>query len=380
MAFLEGWRFLSSARFKMIIQTLAGKLDLTAPLIFLGRVPVVNAFDDEIVGRFTGRVFAADVIADDAAAAVYESGKLELVTNQIPNLKLGQLVNQTTINRLARMRQGALLPSDNNAMEAFFDNIARNLVQGVRVRMNMLICAMLCGLTNYERLGISIRNANWGVPANLLPTSAIAWSTDGLTANASALPITDILTIANEVGPDNYGQRYNRVTMSSKAFRFLVQTTQFANLAKAIFGFDFAAGASPVSFKDQPTMQAMVGRLLNMEVELYDAAFWERNPDGTTNRTRVLPANKVLLTNTDDDGDGNTWDFANGVVTESVVAGLANAAVAGPADEYGPTGYYTPASPDLNPPGYIAWGVARGFPRRHVNEAAACLTVGQWAA
>jgi hypothetical protein len=73
MAFLEGWRFLSSSRFKMIVQTLAGKLDVTQPLIFLNRTPMVNAFDDEVVGRFTGRVLAADIVADDAEAVVYES-------------------------------------------------------------------------------------------------------------------------------------------------------------------------------------------------------------------------------------------------------------------------------------------------------------------
>src|SRR6516165_11739644 len=213
MAILEGWRWLSSARFKMIIQTLAGRLDTTQPLIFLNRVPVVNAFDDEIVGRFTGRILAADIIADDQEAAVYESQKLELVTTQIPNLKLGQRLSQTIINRLNRMQMGALLPSDNDYMEAWNNALAENLIMGVRQRMNMLICAMQCDGLNYQRLGIQMIGATWGMPSNLKVTSTNQWSVDGINPNASATPISDILVVANEVAPDNYGIRYDRVTM-----------------------------------------------------------------------------------------------------------------------------------------------------------------------
>jgi hypothetical protein len=78
MAILEGWRWLSSSRFKMIIETLASQLEVRAPLLFLQRIPSVNATDDEIVGRFTGRIYAADVIADGQRAVTYEAGKLEL--------------------------------------------------------------------------------------------------------------------------------------------------------------------------------------------------------------------------------------------------------------------------------------------------------------
>jgi hypothetical protein len=376
MAFLEGWRFLSSARFKMIIETLAGKLDLTQPLIFLRRTPVVDAFDDEVVGRFTGRVFAADVIADDQEAVVYESGKLELVTNAIPNLKLGQRLGQTTLNRLARMKQGALLPSDNNAMEVFFNNMAQNLIMGVRQRMNALICAMQIDSLTYNRLGINITGATWGMPALLKVTPSQAWSTDGTTANASATPIDDILIIANQVAPDNYGQRFNRVTMSSKAFRFMVGTTQFANRASLLTGF--ATTAAMINTADQPTMQAMMGRLLNMEIELYDGVVWERQEDGSKVRNRVLPANKVILSRTEDDGDGTVMDFANAQVTESMVGSLVGNAPDGlGGEQYGPIGYFT-GRDDLNPPDVTAWGVARGFPRKHVPESSGVLTVGTW--
>jgi hypothetical protein len=381
MAILEGWRWLSSSRFKMIIETLAAQLELRAPLLFLQRIPSVNATDDEIVGRFTGRIFAADVIADGQKAVTYEAGKLELQSSALANLKLGQQLDQATLNRLARMRAGALLPTDNNAMDAFQQRLAANLLMGVRMRQNALLCAMLCNLANYNRLGISIQNATWGTPAVLLPTVANAWSTDGVTANVNATPITDILVLANEIAPDTYGLRYDRVTMSSKAFRFAVQTTQFANLAKPILGFDFAAANSPINLHDQPTLLATMGRILDLEIELYDSTYQEKWPDGTETRTRVLPANKVLLTPKEFDNDGNVWDWANAPVTEAMIAGFTGGAQVpeGLAGEvYGPVGYMTPQDTSLNPPGILAWAVARGWPRKHQPEASACLTVGTW--
>jgi hypothetical protein len=45
----------------------------------------------------------------------------------------------------------------------------------------------------------------------------------------------------------------------------------------------------------------------------------------------------------------------------------------------GPVAYVTPASPNLNPPGYIVWGVARGFPRKRLLQSSATLSVGTFA-
>jgi hypothetical protein len=48
------------------------------------------------------------------------------------------------------------------------------------MRQNALLCAMQCDLGfNYNRLGISLQGATWGMPAVLKPTVGIAWSLDG---------------------------------------------------------------------------------------------------------------------------------------------------------------------------------------------------------
>jgi hypothetical protein len=76
------------------------------------------------------------------------------------------------------------------------------------------------------------------------------------------------------------------------------------------------------------------------------------------------------------------WDWGNGVVTESIVSSLIGAPALGEAParldlggSYGPLGYYTAQSPDMNPPGVNGWAVARGWPRKHVLESSAVLTV-----
>src|SRR5262245_3339462 len=76
------------------------------PLRFLDRVRQNNADDNEIIATFLGKTFAADVIADDQEAAVYELGQLQYVTNTIPNLKIGTKVTQSMMARLNRLRSG----------------------------------------------------------------------------------------------------------------------------------------------------------------------------------------------------------------------------------------------------------------------------------
>src|SRR5947209_6431060 len=111
---LAGWRWLESGRFNMIVQTAASKLDATGwPMLFLDRVPMVDAFDDELVGRFTQKLLAADIVANDAEAVVQEAGRIELLIHEIPNIKRGVRLGQALLNRLDQMRQyGTVLPRD----------------------------------------------------------------------------------------------------------------------------------------------------------------------------------------------------------------------------------------------------------------------------
>lgn len=362
---LRGWRFLDSAKINTIVQTLADQLETNQQLIFLARTPVVDADDDEIVGKFKGQVFAADIIADDQKAVVYESGSLEFVTTSIPNLKLGARVGQGMINRLAKLKRGLGTAGDLRFFTDWENTVAENLVTGIRQRINSLICAMQMDALSYDRLGIKLTNASWGMPSDLKVTTAVGWNDA-----TNGTPITDLQVLAKETAVDIHGETYNRATMSSRAFRFLTATDEFQNRVKGELRYNF--GTNQLNTRDAGAMRQLLANIVDLEIEIYDGTFWERENNGAKTRNRVLPSNKVILSNSGDDNNRNVMDFANGVVTESIVQGLIGD---GGGEQFGPISYYT-GDQDLNPPDIRAWGVCRGFPRKHRETATATLTVG----
>lgn len=372
MALIRGWRFLDSARINRIVRTLADELEAIGMknLIALNRTPVVDADDNEIVGKFKGHFVAADVIADDQEAVVYDTvGSFEFVATNIPNLKLGSRVSQHMINRLARLRQNISGANDVRYFTDWENTLAESLVTGVRQRMNALICAMWLDASSYDRYGIKLTNASWGTPAALKANASVAWGTE-----ASATPVADILTLANKTAPDTYGETYNRITMSSRAFRNMINTTEYKSLVSGELRFNFSASGVAMNMADYGVHRQMVANLLGMELEIYDGIFYERGNAGARTQVRYIPEDKVILSNTADDGDSNAMDFANGIVTESVVSPIIGHGGIG-GEAFGPIAYFT-GNENLNPPDITAWGVARGFPRKHRETATAVITTG----
>jgi hypothetical protein len=84
----------------------------------------------------------------------------------------------------------------------------------------------------------------------------------------------------------------------------------------------------------------------------------------------------VLLTSTANDNNGAAYDFVNCIISEGIVSRMVPGAAANVPNGRGPIGYATPADANLNPPGVVVWGVARGAPRKHMNQASAVLTIG----
>lgn len=368
---LTGFRFLQSVNINTLVQTLDSRLELAQPLRFLSRLPIVNAEDDEIFGRYSGQVFAADIIADDQEAVVYEGGQVveTFVPGTIPKIKMGARVGEGMIRRLARLADKINLEGpDADIITGWENQLANRLVQGIRVRQNAMACAMMLDDFVYDRLGIKIQGS-WGMPADLKMTPVTPWN------NTAATPISDLELIAQEVAPDVHGQVYDRVTMSRAAFRFLIQTDEFKERARFLYRYDVPEGA--FNFRDIGTMGQLFTAMTGLNVEFEDTTFRVRNSDGSVVQTRVMPANKVILSNTNDDNDPAVMDFANGIVIESVVAPLFNADAAAfmGGEQFGPVAYYT-GNQNLNPPDLSAWAVVRGFPRKHVETATAVLTVG----
>lgn len=358
-------------RVSKIFRALQDARDLPGELLFLGRTASVPAVDEEIMGRFVGRVQVADIIADDERANIYQTGKFAYESVQIPNLKHGVGLTQAMLNQLSSLDASAVDDPD-----GIFRNWERrtldSLLLGVRQREESIIMGMLLDSFSYDRLGIKMTNVSWGMPADLKVTASPTWDTP-----ATAKPVDDILNL-RRLAQVRYGQIFNRMTMSLAAFTYMIATVQFQTYMKnlGIFGLSFADAQVPQANVD--LMKRVAQQILGIEIEFYDSRYWSQAPNGDTTSAPFLPITKVLFTNSAEDNNSNIRDWANGIVTESIVQGLVPSQVNGnfSGPTRGPVAYVTAASANLNPPGVTYWSVARGFSRKHRVESSAVITAG----
>lgn len=364
------YSYLSAARINGIMQGLQDPRLLPQQLIWLGRVASVPTLDEEIMARYVGTITVSDIIADDAKAVVYDQGQFRYETTKIPNIKHGIGMNQSMLNQLRRLQMQYAGPRDLGIFTDWENRTIQAINLGINQRIESLLVGMMIDNYDYDRLGIKLSGITWGMPSDLKVTPSVAWD------STSATPVTDINTILR-IARTRYGQNFNRVTMSTQAFMYLVQTTEFQNQAK-IFGFGLAGVPGPtLNIQSDSTLRELFRKMIGgMEVEFYDARYFVQDTTGTILSYPFLPITKVILSNTADDNNPAVMDWANGIVAESVVgAATGMLSVKGTTEQYGPYSYAT-APPDLNPPSVTYWGVKRGFPRKHVLQSTAVLTVG----
>ncbi len=362
---MDGLQLLGAVRVNKVMRSLQDKRGIPQRLSFLMRTPVVPASDGEIMARFMGQVLIADLIADGQRAGVYSAGKLFLETTKAPNLKVGAALNQEQLNQMDAYLSGvqiedALFPMSES-------RIIDNLRIGVMQREEALLVAAKIGGFSYDRLGIKMENVSFGMPSDLKITPTNEWSD-----STNATPVTDVLT-AKRVGQVKYGIVYDRIVMTLSAFNAMVATTEFQNKSRTYL-------APNVSFTnlnaaDTEFQRNLATNVLGVkEIEIKDDRYWTENTDGSLISAPFLPNHKVILESTMSDNDASVLDFANGVVTESIVSRVGGSRINGqiPSNSRGPVGYTTAED---NPPSITYWGVGRGFPRRHYQQATACLTI-----
>lgn len=363
------WQLLSAARINAVVQNFGVDPRLMPQqLTFLNRTPIVPAADGEIMARVTGYPTIADIIADDQQAVTYQNTKIQYDTTTIPNIKHGAPMTQAMLAELTAIEaNGGGLPA--GSMFAQYESmVLANLVLGVRQRMEALLVAMACDGLTYDRLGIKLTGVTWGMPSDLKVTTGTAWDNAG-----SATPVADMLAV-KLIGSVRYGINYDRVTMSTQAFRYMVATTEFQNKARQYLAPNVSY--TNLNIADLPAQKMIAQNVLGMAIELYDARYFQQAADGTLSSTPFLPITKVILSSTASDGNAMVQDFANGVVVESQVASLLGGSLSGlGGPQRGPVGYAT-ADEGLNPPQITYWAVARGFPRKKLFQANAVLTVG----
>lgn len=368
--------FFSAARVTGLMQGLTDPRLLPQPLTWNARIPDVPATDEEVTAKYVGTLLIADLIADDAKAVTYSQGRFQFQSQQVPNLKMGLTMNQAMINALQRIKEmGGVQNDDVGFFTNRFQKMVADVKYGVELRKEVLKIAMLLDGFSYDRLGIKMTNVTWGMYSDLKVTPSTAWT------STSGVGLTDIATL-RAVAQQRYGINLDRATMTTPALRALVAQTEYQSQAKSV-NFAILLGAptqvaplTPDSILKRQAELVIGGLGEPFTIEIDDRRYWSQDSTGAITSNRFFPLSKVLLTSTANDGNSNAYDFANVVVTESIVANqMQSSAVGNIPVGRGPIGYMT-GNPDLNPPTLTAWGVARGFPRKHMNAASAVLSIG----
>jgi len=364
--------FFSTTRITRLVQTLASELEVSQPLTFLNRTPIVPVLDDiDILGSYSGPIFAADLITEDAEAVVVEGGRFEQNASiaSIPKIKIGQRVSESIIRRLTQLKQGIQLAGDTSVVTGWELDFATTLIRSVRERENALCAAMMLDNHTYDRLGVKL-SGSFGAPSAMKVTllGGDKWTP----ANTATMTPVDDLQMLVQTATVDFSKTFNRATMSTLAFSRMTSSAEFTERVRLMMGLQ--PGEFYLSPYDTQNLQNYFTRITGLQLELEDNSMRVRNVNGGSTQTRYLPANQVLLSRTEDDNNRGAFDFANGIVTESIVAPLIAGAPDFGGEQVGPVAYYD-GNISLNPPDLKCWAVARGFPRKHDKNATAVITV-----
>lgn len=369
--------FFDAARITGVMRGLTDPRLLPIPLLWNSRVPDVPATDEEVSAKYVGTLLIADLIADDAKAVTYSQGRFQFQTVQVPNIKMGIAMNQAMLNALDRIRaMGGVQSDDVGFFTSRYNQNIADAKFGVELRKEVFKLGMLLDGFSYDRLGIKMTNTTFGMYSDQKVTTGVAWS------SASGVGLSDIQNVRS-ISQQRYGINLNRATMSTPALRALVAQTEFQAQVKNVYLTNLLGGPAPTAPLQGDPLLKRLGELVisgtgePFTIEIDDRRYWAQDNAGAITSNRIHPINKVLLTSTQNDGNGQAYDFANCNVTEGIVSAMAPSAVTGNVPTgRGPIGYATLADHALNPPGFVTWGVARGAPRKHMNQASAVLTVG----
>lgn len=367
-----GYQLLEVTRLTGIIQTLNEELMAPENLVYLNSVPVVNAVDGDILGTYEGNLVSADIINDDQKAVIRSQGRYNLSTNAIPNFKQGSLITQAMRNLFGRITRNGALRGDVTTFEDYVRNEVATKLASIRVLMNRMIAGMRIDSFEYNKMGVVYKNVSWGMPSDLKWIPSIPWI--GFTSTAT--PVDDLLLWLN-YAKQTYGEVYNRIRLSTKAFNNIIKTDNFRTYAKLYTPAANAGEAFPVN--NGPLMRQILESITELQFVTDDTTFRDELNSGATVTKRVLPENIAELSNTGDDNNEAVMDFANAVANETEFGNAPGTQVVGggfPGPQYGPVSYAT-VKGNLNPPNMTIWAVGRGFPRKKRPTCTARITMWQ---
>jgi hypothetical protein len=372
----QGFNMFGPIKVTKITQMIRDRRDqVRPPLPFTARVPRVPAMRGELMGRFLGNVYIADLIALDAPAPTYKSGEFKFETTKTPKVKIGRSLTETQMEQYFELTDG-MPPSDEDVM-MFFGPTVQAALLGIEHRIEAMVIAMMLDEFNYDRLGYKAAGVTWGMQSDLKFTASVPWNDA-----ANATPVDDLLG-AKLYASQRYGRDYNRATMSTQAFRYMIATAEFQAKAKLYLPTDITF--SNLSLNRLTEMHTMAERVTGLTIVMVDHRYHYQDPNGVDGSARFFPLNKVVLDNSANDGDSMTWDLASTTLIESLFLGLPNTSVVGGGNgsfgsrpQRGPLSYLTYPT-EINPPALTFWAADAVWPRKHDLQANAIVTIGDFA-
>jgi hypothetical protein len=369
-----GLDFLNAKNIARIRQKLVDKREAPSePLIWLNRTKTVTATDGEITQvNGQSQIWAADIIAADASARINATGTdWSYERTNIAKIKHGFALSESQIQTLFRIEQNAYTPDDLKGFAHVIANAANNLEEGLRQRQEAMILGMLLGNYHYNKLGIKVKGT-WNFPTGFNVRVSVPWDDP-----VNSRPVTNLITMRLNAS-QRFGKVLNRATMPLASLEMAIESDEFKNrlIAASARSNNFRLTKEEIYTDDFEVFRSILARMTGYsEIETYDGMYREPSNFASNIKEpqRYLPEEKVLLTNTSNNG----WDFANGLVMEAIMARLGGSNVIGaiPGGNYGPVTYATQANGQLDPAGYTIWSVQRGAPRRNDELASAVMEV-----
>lgn len=369
---------LKYARIKRVVKAIQDTRITMPKLRFLGRTPIVPASDTELMARFVGRIKIADLVVDDSPANVHTTGKLNFEGITSPNIKHGVSMGQAQLNELYSLSEADFMDED-GIFRAWQRDTINGLLEGIDQRKESIIIAGMIDDFDYNRFGVVIDEGRFGMPSDLKVTPSPGW------ANPASPTVSDIWRI-KRIGTERYGVDFNRMSLGSQAFQYLIISDEFQTYVKqmGLISIMMPVGDQLLNTDNVNLFTKLAAPILGLqEIEIYTGRAWNQDENGVWRSEPLLPLNRVIFTDTADDNNRGSYDFSSGILTESIVNGILranglNSGIIGgiPGPTRGPINYVTAATQDLNPPGVVWWGVDRGWFRRHRQQCSATFDIG----
>lgn len=400
---MPGFEFLASANINAVWPSLYFPLQQSIDFRWTkagaggkARIPQRDSTLGEINARMNNRFTIAPIISRGQAAPMKTPNPVAtLEQSNIPKIKHGTPLNEEMLRLLQRIEanMSGVQSIGNDDVKQWLNYEGEelsNLLLGVDARIEHMAVGMLCGSYVYANVDGMLFTITYNTPSDLLVTPGTAWGdgTAGISHGAAAAtPISDIQALTT-AAKQNYGAEFDTMSMSTQAFDYILNTTEFKAQAPLAYS---VAGLAPTFTAIQATnrekMRQVFMNLINMNVEFDDRTVMVEQPDLTLwnappaapavgQYIRYQPVNKVILTHSRSYGSLNVWDVANLPVLESMpgmVPGMLGGATT--SSSRGPFGYASAMSLNGDPPGKALYAVQEALVEKKLLTSSVVLIV-----